>query len=68
MYCIVQDEKIFFTPFYSQAKMYRLGGDLNSVVWERVTSPEELSIDEQLFVGIYLVFCLSCFTLRNIKK
>ena len=48
--------------------MYRLGGDLNSVVCYRVTSPEEFSIDEQLFVGIYLAFCLSCFTLRNIKK
>ena len=49
-------------------KMYRLWGDLNSVVCWIVTSPEEFSIDEQLFVGIYLAFCLSCFTLRNIKK
>ena len=30
--------------------------------------PEEFSIDGQQFVGIYLAFCLSCFTLRNIKK
>ena len=29
--------------------------------------PEEFSIAEQLFVGIYLAFCLSCYTLRNIK-
>ena len=33
-------------------KMYRLRGDLNSVVCWRVTSPEEFSIDEQLYVGI----------------
>ena len=33
-----------------------------------VTTPEEFSIDEQLFVGIYLEFCLICFTLREIKK
>ena len=29
---------------------------------------EVFSIDEQLFGVIYLAFCLSCFTLRNIKK
>ena len=40
-------------------KMYRLGGDLNSVVCKRVTSPEEFSIDEQLFVGIYILHFVS---------
>ena len=38
-------------------------GDLN--VWRH---REEFCIDEQLFIGVYLAFCLSCYTLRNIKK
>ena len=39
-------------------KMYRLGGDLNSVVCWRVTSPEEFTIDEQLF-AIYILHFVS---------
>ena len=56
---------ILETDYCSLFKMHRLGGDLNSVVCQRVTSPEEFSIDEQLFVGIYLAFCLSRITLRK---
>ena len=30
--------------------------------------PEEFSIVEQLFVGIYLAFCLRCYIFRNTEK
>ena len=43
--------------------------DLNNLkMTNHPPSPEEFSIGSQLFVGIYLAFCLNCFTLRNIKK
>ena len=49
-------------------KMYRLGGDLNSVVCSRVTSTKGIQYWRTAIVGIYLAFYLRYYTLRYIKK
>ena len=46
----------------------KVGGDLNSFSVSEWRHRKEFSIDEQLLIGIYLEFCLSYYTLRNIKK